>query len=198
MLTPFITIIGANFMKKNMGTVILALLFSALLVFLDQWTKGLAVTALKGQPDIILISGVLQLTYVENAGIAFGLFQGKQYLFAAFTVVILGFLLYLLYRIPKKKRCLPVIFVLIMLIAGSVGNMIDRILLQYVVDFIYFSLIHFPVFNVADIYVTVSCILLIILVLFVYRDDEVSEWFLFRKKGKEDKDPRITAKEELL
>ncbi|MBQ6037007.1 MAG: signal peptidase II [Lachnospiraceae bacterium] len=180
-------------MKKNVGIVILSLVLSALLVLLDQWTKGLAVSALKGQPDVILIRGALQLTYVENTGIAFGLFQGKQYIFAVFTALILAFLLYLLYRIPKKKRCLPAILVMILLIAGSVGNMIDRISLQYVVDFIYFSLIHFPVFNVADIYVTVSCILLIILVLFVYRDDEISEWFLLKKKT----EPQVTAKEDL-
>ena len=169
-------------MKKNTGAVILCLLAAALLVLFDQWTKSLAVSGLKGQEDIILIKGVLQLTYTENAGIAFGLFQGKQYIFAGITVLVLAYLLIMLIRTPKTKRTFFLIAVFTLLIAGSVGNMIDRLWHRYVVDFIYFSLINFPVFNVADIYVTVSCILLIVLILFVYKEEELSEWFSLKKK----------------
>ena len=169
-------------MKKNLGILCLCLAAAGAFVLLDQWTKALAASGLKGQESIILIKGALQLTYVENAGIAFGLFQGRQYLFALITVPIIGILLFFLYRIPKTKRCIPVLLVLTMLIAGSVGNLIDRLRLEYVIDFIYFSLIDFPVFNVADIYVTVSCILMIVLVLFVYKDDELGSWFSFKRQ----------------
>ncbi len=168
-------------MKKNLAILCLCLFSAGVFVLLDQWTKALAAANLKGQASIILIKGALQLTYVENAGIAFGLFQGRQYLFALITLPIIAILLFFLYKMPKTKRCIPVLLILTLLIAGSVGNLIDRLHLEYVIDFIYFSLIDFPVFNVADIYVTVSCVMMIILVLFVYKDDELGQWFSLKR-----------------
>ena len=74
---------------------------------------------------------------------------------------------------PKSKKFLPLNYIIVFLIAGAVGNYIDRIINHYVVDFIYFSLINFPVFNVADCYVTVSVIILFILILFFYKDEDL-------------------------
>ena len=70
---------------------------------------------------------------------------------------------------------------LVFITSGAIGNLIDRVRLDYVVDFIYFSLINFPIFNVADIYVTLSTIYLVILLLFVYKESDL-EFLSFRTK----------------
>ena len=84
---------------------------------------------------------------------------------------------YVLLKAPNKKRYIPLHLLLIVIAAGAVGNMIDRLRLNYVVDFIYFSLINFPVFNVADIYVTAATFLLFFLILFYYKEEELERIF---------------------
>ena len=81
---------------------------------------------------------------------------------------------------PVSRRMLPLRLITVALAAGAIGNMIDRIVHHYVVDFIYFCLIDFPIFNVADIYVTCSCVLALILIFFYYEDEEFD--FLFGKE----------------
>lgn len=146
-----------------------------LLVLLDQLTKKWAVFRLKDQNPIILIKNVFQLYYLENHGAAFGILQGKQIIFICITVVILAVIIYFYARLPfhRKYRILRIFMVLIA--AGAIGNFIDRIFLNYVVDFFYFNLINFPVFNVADIYVTCSTILLVLTILFKFKDDDIAE-----------------------
>lgn len=141
-------------------------------VLLDQWTKALAVRHLKGAEALSLWEGVFSLSYVENRGAAFGMMQGKQWLFFVIAAVVLAGVLYVLYRMPDGKRYLPLTLSLSFICSGAVGNMIDRIRQGYVVDFFYFSLIDFPVFNVADIYVTVATVTLMLLLLFYYKEDE--------------------------
>ena len=82
---------------------------------------------------------------------------------------------------PAGKRYLPLMCSLFLLVSGAVGNMIDRLTQKYVVDFLYFKLIDFPIFNVADCYVVIGCILFGILILFYYKDQEF-DWVL-QKKG---------------
>ena len=96
-------------------------------------------------------------------------------LFAIMTPILLIALFYLLLRMPKYKKYIPLDYVIVFLIAGAIGNYIDRITNNYVVDFIYFSLINFPVFNVADIYVTVAVIVLFLLILVFYKDEDLEE-----------------------
>lgn len=155
-------------------------LFVVLLVLIDQLTKYLAVRFLAGKEAITLIPGVLELTYLENRGMAFGMFQGKQFIFAFFCILFLAVLVYLFIMIPKNKYYFPLILTGGLLAAGAVGNLIDRVLQNYVVDFIYVSLIDFPVFNAADIYVVCGGILLVVLVMFRYTDED----FLFLKPKK--------------
>lgn len=161
---------------------------AVLLVFLDQWTKHLAVTHLKGQSSYVLIPGVFQLTYVENTGAAFSILEGKQTFFTIVTLLVLVFLLYVWFRIPQEKRMVPLQVVLVLILSGAVGNLIDRISQRYVVDFLYFSLIDFPVFNVADCYVTVSCILFFLLFLFYYKEEDTDALYaqILPKKRRED------------
>lgn len=153
-------------------------------ISLDQWTKYLAVLHLKGQEPFVLLDGVFEFYYSENRGAAFGMLQGKQLIFfliAAFVIVVV---LYLLFKMPASGRYLPLTACLFLLVSGAAGNMIDRLAQGYVVDFLYFKLINFPIFNVADCYVVVSTISLMLLFFFFYKEEDM-EVFSLRKKGGE-------------
>lgn len=143
-----------------------------ILTILDQWTKALCVAELKGQSPYVLLDGVLELRYIENRGAAFSLFQDATVFFWVIAVVAMSFIAWFLWKMPAERRFVPIRIILVFIAAGAMGNLIDRIQLRYVRDFIYFSLINFPVFNVADIYVTVSVAFLILLVLFYYKDSD--------------------------
>ncbi len=158
----------------------LDILFFILLVILDQITKNLAVIYLKDKPAYVLWDGVFELHYLENSGAAFGMLQNQKILFVTIAVVILVIIGYLLIKLPRNKHYAMLEILLVLIASGAVGNMIDRVQFNYVVDFFYFKLIDFPIFNVADIYVSVSCVLLAILVIFFYKDDDFD--FLGKKK----------------
>ena len=153
-----------------------------LLVVIDQFTKVLALQNLKGQEPITIIPDVFQLLYVENRGAAFGILQNKQWVFLIITAIVLAALIWALPRMSRERHFLPLRLCLCFIGAGAVGNMIDRIFRGYVVDFFYFKLIDFPVFNVADIYVTTSAIVLIFLIVFLYNEEDFDR--LFSKKGR--------------
>ena len=155
-----------------------------ILVGLDQWTKGLAVKHLMNQPPFVIWDGVFELLYSENRGAAFGMMQGKQVFFFLIALVVLAAVVYLLWKMPVTERYMPMAVCLMMVSAGAVGNMIDRIGQGYVVDFLYFKLINFPIFNVADCYVTISAFLLILLVFFYYREEEMACFSLHKKEEK--------------
>ena len=175
--------------KAKKGFYLLCAVFIALLVIFDQFTKGLAVRHLKGTEGRVLIPGALELQYVENRGAAFGMLQGKQWFFWILTAVFLVFAVLALVRIRKVKRFYPLIICLLVLCAGAIGNLIDRVAHRFVVDFIYFSLIRFPVFNVADIYVSLSVIVLILLVLFKYKNAELDTLFKEKAEGEAKGEP---------
>ena len=156
-------------------------LFVVLGVLLDQWTKALAAAHLKGQKPFILIDRVFQFCYLENRGAAFGLFQNQQVIFLINTVIILAVIIYFYGRIQGEQRFLPLRICGIFICAGAVGNMIDRIRLGYVIDFFYFNLIDFPIFNVADIYVTCAVAALAVLILWYYKEEDF-ERILHRRK----------------
>ena len=152
-----------------------------ILTFLDQGSKYFVLTRLKNTPDIILIPGVLQLHYLENRGMAFGLFEGKIPVFVILCVLFFCVFFYVYARIPRTGYYLPLTITSLIMVSGALGNFIDRVFRKYVVDFIYFSLIDFPVFNMADIYVVCSGILLVILVCFKYKNDEDYHFLRLKK-----------------
>lgn len=125
-------------------------LFTALLVALDQATKYLAVTRLKPVGSIPVIKGLFNLSYVENPGAAWGILAGRQYLLVAFSIVTFTFLIWqrrhLFNHLWLGRVTMPLIF------GGVIGNLIDRVLHAYVIDFLDFHWrgAHFPAFNVAD------------------------------------------------
>lgn len=142
------------------------------LVVLDQWTKYLAAAYLKGNAPKEIIKNVFELSYLENRGAAFGIFQNQRWAFLILTLIIMTALVLLYRRLPYGKRFLPMKICLVIIFSGALGNMIDRVLHGYVIDFFYFKLINFPVFNVADIYVTVAAFAAMLLFLFFYEEEE--------------------------
>lgn len=149
------------------------MLIMAALVFLDRITKELAVDNLKDKPPYKLIPDVFEFRYLENRGAAFGMLQDKRIFFIVVGAIFLLIILYFLIRLPATKKYHLLRFCLVTIGAGAIGNLYDRIMLGYVIDFLYFIYIDFPIFNVADIYVTVSAAMLVILFLFIYKDDDL-------------------------
>ena len=147
------------------------------LILLDQGIKLWALRNLRGKNPIVLIKGVLEFRYLENRGAAFGIFQNRQWFFILVTLIVLAGLFFLSGRIPRDRKYLPLKICLYLIAAGAVGNLIDRVFRSYVVDFIYFKLIDFPVFNVADIYVTVTAFAFVLLGLFYYKDEDFNRIF---------------------
>lgn len=146
-------------------------------VWFDQFTKTLAVNHLKGQDPFILFKNVFQFEYLENHGAAFGILQNKQIFFFIIVLIISVFIIWFYLHVPMTKKLLPLRICAVFIFSGAIGNFIDRLKLGYVVDFFYFKLIDFPVFNVADIYVTVGTFILAFLLLFYYKEEDLDRIF---------------------
>ena len=159
--------------QRKRTTYYLAALIIALAgIFLDQITKYLAVVHLKGKEAYVLWDQVFQLEYLENRGAAFGMLQNQQIFFFFSVILISAVVVWFYLRVPMEKKFLPLRLCAVFIMAGAYGNFIDRLRLGYVIDFFYFKLIDFPVFNLADVYVVVSGIFLILFVCTKYRDDD--------------------------
>lgn len=132
------------------------LILMALVVFLDQLTKYLAVIFLKPVGSFPLWKDVFHFTYSTNTGMAFGMLgeENQRWVFMTVsTLAIVGFLVYLFWKKPQRKlECIAISFV----VGGGIGNMIDRIVMGKVVDFLDFTLIDFAIFNVADSFVCIG------------------------------------------
>ena len=148
-------------------------LATLLLIALDQATKGLAVRFLKGQAPLVLWEGVFELHYLENRGAAFGMLQGQRALFLLIGLAVFAAAIWFFRRVSEDGKFWPLRLIAVFILAGAWGNMIDRLRLSYVVDFFYFRLIDFPIFNVADIYAAVSAVILLFLLLFVYKEKDL-------------------------
>lgn len=144
-----------------------------ILILFDQLTKLLAIDLLQNHGPYILIDKVLEFHYIENRGIAFGLFQGKTMMFAVIACVFTFVFAWLYIKIPKQWKYFPLLLINLVMAAGAMGNLLDRSFRGYVVDFIYFKCIRFPVFNIADIYVVCSCIALVVMMLFYYKEEDL-------------------------
>ena len=144
------------------------------LVVLDRVTKIWAVRTLMDKQAISLIPGVLELHYLPNGntGAAFGILSGHKWLFLIIAFVVVAVIAYLVFKMPADRKYKIVEILLLFIAAGGVGNMIDRVAWDYVVDFIYISCINFPIFNVADMYVSVCTVLLAVIILFRFKEDD--------------------------
>lgn len=160
-------------MRKGKKMLLVDLAVVLVLLGLDQLTKYLAIIHLKGSSAVVLIKNVLELSYLENRGSAFGMLQNQKFFILFVGIVLLAVVFFFLFKLPEDKKFRIVHILLSGIIAGGLGNMIDRFRFSYVVDFISFVLIHFPTFNVADCYIVVSTILLLFLFLFVYKEKDL-------------------------
>lgn len=167
--------------KKKKILLVVDVLLALLLIAADQTTKYFAVEHLMNHQPWVIWDGVFELHYLENRGAAFGMLQGQKIFFVLIAVIILAVIVYVLIKAPYQKMYTKLHITLVFIASGAIGNLIDRIRYDYVVDFLYFSLINFPIFNVADIYVTLSSIYLVILLLFVYKETDL-EFLTFRTK----------------
>ena len=136
---------------------------------LDQWTKALTLQNIPLYGHVPVIDGLFHLTYVQNTGAAFSSFEGMQWLFALIFALFTGWLIWEFSgkRLPFKPLDRALI---VGIYAGGLGNMIDRLRLGYVVDMIEVEFINFPVFNVADCFITCGCILLMLHLIFFNKE----------------------------
>lgn len=167
-------------MRKRTKMLLIDVVVMLVLLGLDQLTKYLAIINLKNHPAIVLWDGVLELNYLENRGSAFGMLQNQKFFILFIGVVFLAVILFFLFKLPEERKFCTVHILLTAIVAGGVGNMIDRLRFDYVVDFISFVLIHFPIFNVADCYIVVATIVLFLLFLFVFEEKDL-EFLSFKQ-----------------
>ncbi len=144
---------------------LLLTLFSVGITALDQFSKYLTVENIPLYGNVPFLPGIVRLTYVQNTGAAFSMLEGQQWLFALLFIVLTGLLLVEFFKKPLPfsrfdRWCIAAIY------GGGLGNMIDRVRLGYVVDMIQTEFMDFPVFNVADSFITCGCIALMISLVF--------------------------------
>ena len=134
----------------------------------DQITKLLTVSNIALGAEVPVLDGLFHFTYAQNPGAAFSSFAGMQWLFA---LIFVAFAAFIIWEFPKKRWPFTTFdrFCIIAIFAGGLGNMIDRLRLSYVIDMIEVEFIRFPVFNVADCFITCGCILLMVHLVFFNR-----------------------------
>lgn len=196
--------------KKIVKYTVISGIATILMILLDQITKWLAVVNLKNKPSFVILKDVFEFRYLENQSAAFGvdllsiiqkIFKFQYFIdhpdvflkvrmafFTVLTILIVILFVVMYYKIPWNKHFVWLKVILVLFVAGAIGNLIDRIFLNYVVDFFYFKLINFPIFNVADIYVTVAAILFIIFCLFYYKEEDFELLFPAKRKKFDEKE----------
>ncbi|MEE1285221.1 MAG: signal peptidase II, partial [Acutalibacteraceae bacterium] len=141
----------------------------AVLVGIDQLTKYAAVSTVMVDGPKEFLFGLFQFRYVENTGAAFSLFEGKTALLAVFSALVMAVGFYIL--IARKLKSKVLVASVVMIMGGGLGNLIDRIRLQFVVDYIEALFVDFPVFNFADCFITVGEFILVGYLLWdIFRD----------------------------
>ena len=144
-------------------------LFALGIAAADQITKFLTVTNIPLYGDVPFLPGFLQFTYVQNTGAAFSALSGMRWLFVAIFVILTALLFWEYFKKPLpftrlERWCIAAVY------GGGLGNVIDRIRLGYVVDMIETQFMEFPIFNVADCFITCGCILLIVHIIFFNKE----------------------------
>lgn len=156
--------------KKRYLIFVLQLIAAAVLAAVDQVIKSLIVSHMKGNEDVILIKNVLALSYAENTGAAFSAFSGSTFVLSVITLLMLvGITAYLFFAKIDNKI---VNVAAAMVLGGGIGNLIDRFRQGFVVDYIRTLFVNFPVYNFADILVTVGVFILVIYLVYAMVKEE--------------------------
>ena len=145
------------------------ILFTVAVVAADQFTKYLTVANIALYEDVPFIPGIVQLTYVRNTGAAFSSFEGQQWLFVLIFAALTAGILWEYFKSPMpftkfERWCIAAVY------AGGLGNMIDRVRFGYVVDMIETLFMNFPVFNVADCFITCGCFAMLFSLVFINKE----------------------------
>lgn len=155
--------------KKHIWCAVMILLITAF----DRLTKFLAVKYLKGNEPVDFIKGIVRFNYSENTGMAFSMLSGARWFFVVLTVIVCAGILWCLFS--NRVKHLWLYWSLGVVCAGGIGNLIDRVLYGYVVDFIEPVFIDFAIFNIADCAVTLGAVSLIIyLVVDLFKKEDKS------------------------
>lgn len=161
--------------KKFIGDCLFHTGLLVLVLVIDQITKLWARNTLPGAP-IVVWKNVFSFRLIYNTGASFGIFQNKTLALTVFSIVGMLAIAVFYFWLPKVKKMRPMRLTLAMIMAGGIGNIIDRIAFGKVTDMISFDLINFPVFNVADIGVTCGAIVMCILWIFYYKEEDLNKW----------------------
>lgn len=157
-------------MKRKMTFYLVLAAFAAAIVALDQWTKWLVRRDLPLYASKDSILGIFHITHVENTGGAWSMFSGQLWLFIGVMALFVALIVVLIWKQWLKKPfewwCLAAI------LGGGIGNLIDRLTNRRVTDMICLDFVNFPVFNVADCFITVGCFALIVYVIFLDRTED--------------------------
>ena len=144
------------------------------LIALDQTVKRIVFDYLQPVAVVPFIDGFMDFCYVENKGAAFGIFQGGRWFFVLMTLLVVFIIGFYYVRLPRRKPYGWVRASMVLIMAGAVGNGVDRMLFGYVIDFIRVRFIEFPVFNLADIYLCTGTFLLAVLMIFFVKSNEAA------------------------
>lgn len=146
-------------------------MLAALLIVVDQLSKWAILQNFELYEEKILLPGFLSLFYIQNRGAAWGIFEGRMIFFYIITVFVVGYLIYMFHKEKTDSKLVGVSFSLIL--AGAIGNFIDRLVNGFVVDMFRLDFINFPIFNVADMCLTIGVALMLIHVLFFEKEENI-------------------------
>ncbi|MCL2049036.1 MAG: signal peptidase II [Defluviitaleaceae bacterium] len=164
------TALFASIFKEKKQEWLIFILSSLILVTLDLLLKSWAAASLRGQPDVVLLKGLLGLTYVENNGALFGFMSSSPFArwpLAIVKIAILGGILWYYHFLPAQRRLWIMRAPIILVFAGGLGNLVDRVAFGYVRDMFDFLFMNFAIFNLADVYVTVGVFCILAVTFFV-------------------------------
>ena len=155
---------------------------AAVMLGVDQLVKGIVRHTMQPGESLAFLPGVAQLTYVQNTGMAFGAFSGNVDIITVVSALLMGALIVLM--VVKRPRAHLIWLSVSAIVAGGIGNLIDRIGLRYVVDYIDLQFMSFPVFNIADMWVVGGTILLVVYILFFEEKQRGKEKYIhWRRPG---------------
>lgn len=173
---------GRETERMNFKRHILPILIIILLIFVDQATKQLVIKYIPLHKEVHVIGDKIVFTHIKNSGSAWSLLEGKTVFLLIITFIVMAGLIYIYHNIVNLNDYFALKCSIISILGGAVGNMIDRLRMGCVTDFIYFKFIHFPVFNFADICVTVSIFVVLFLFIFKYKSEDMDKIFGDKKE----------------
>ncbi|CZQ80953.1 signal peptidase II [Trichococcus ilyis] len=147
-------------------------ILAILLLALDQWSKLAIVNNFALHEVKEVLPGILSLFYIRNEGAAWGIFEGRMFFFFVITVVVVGAMVYNAHKQGFDKKIVGISYAF--LLSGALGNFIDRMRLGYVVDMFRLDFIDFPIFNVADVCLTIGVILMAVYILFFEEEEQTA------------------------